>query len=82
MIGQCLCDLSLCHGDSLLDFLGLVLSLSNLGQVLHEQATGSEKTPLSLHRQDSLYLVLSHKWEIDDHVHVLYLSDITQSSGL
>ena len=36
MIRKCLCDLSLCLGDSLLGFLGLVLSLSHLGQVLEK----------------------------------------------
>ena len=58
MIEKCLCDLSLFLDDSFLDFLGLDLSLSHLGQVLYDQATGSEKPPLSLHRQDCLYLVL------------------------
>ena len=58
MVGKCLCDLSLCLGDRPLDFLCLVVSVSHLWQVLYDRAAGSEKTPLSLDRQDCLYLVL------------------------
>ena len=65
-----LCDVSLSLGDSLLDFLCLVLS--HVGQVLHEQATGSEKPPSSLHLvrivcTRSSNTSRNHK----DHVHVL-----------